>query len=67
MSLINKGFIKISNFKEQPQTTIYNYILTSKGIREKSLLTQKALFRKKSEYELLKKEIIKLERDAGYI
>ena len=40
----------------------YSYLLTPKGIREKSLVTSKFLVRKKKEYELLKKEIIELER-----
>ena len=64
-SLIDKGFVKLSNFKENPQKIKYSYILTPKGIREKSLITTKFLVRKKQEYELLKKEITDLERDAG--
>ena len=64
-SLIDKGFVKLSNFKENSQKTKYSYILTPKGIREKSLITTKFLVRKKQEYELLKKEITDLERDAG--
>ena len=64
-SLIDKGFIKLSNFKENSQKTKYSYILTPKGIREKSVITNKFLIRKKKEYELLKKEINELERDAG--
>ena len=64
-SLIDKGFVKLSNFKENSQKTKYSYLLTPKGIREKSLITNKFLIRKKQEYELLKKEIIELERDEG--
>ena len=64
-SLIDKGFVKLLNFKENSQKTKYSYILTPKGIREKSLITSKFLVRKKQEYELLKKEIIDIERDAG--
>ena len=67
ISLIDKGFVKLSNFKENSQKAKYLYILTQKGIREKSLLTQSFLIRKKKEYKLLKQEIIKLERDAGLI
>ena len=62
-SLIDMGFIKLSNFKDSSQKIKYSYLLTPKGIREKSLVTSKFLVRKKQEYELLKKEIIKLERD----
>ena len=64
-SLIDMGFIKISNFKENSQKIKYSYLLTPKGIREKSLVTSKFLVRKKKEYELLKKEITELERDLS--
>jgi len=64
-SLIDMGFVKLSNFKDSSQKTKYSYLLTPKGIREKSLVTSKFLVRKKQEYELLKKEIIKLERDLS--
>ena len=43
----------------------YFYLLTPKGIREKSLLTHNFITRKKIEYELLKQELIELDRDAG--
>ena len=64
-SLIERGFIKLSNFKDSSQKVKYSYLLTPKGIREKSLVTSKFLVRKKQEYELLRKEIIKLERDLN--
>ena len=64
-SLIDKGFIKLSNFKGSSQKLNYSYLLTPKGVREKSLITTKFLKRKKIEYELLKKEITELEKDAG--
>ena len=66
-SLIDKGFVKILNFKKNSKKANYLYLLTPKGIREKSILTQSFLTRKKKEYKLLKKEITKLERDAGII
>ncbi|MDC1455276.1 MarR family EPS-associated transcriptional regulator [Amylibacter sp.] len=65
ISLIDKGFVKLSNFKENSDKSRYSYLLTPKGIREKSLITNKFLIRKKKEYALLKKEITELERDAG--
>ena len=64
-SLVDKGFVKLENFKKSSQKTRYSYLLTPKGIREKSVITSKFLVRKKQEYELLKKEITKLERDLG--
>ena len=65
ISLIDMGFVKLSNFKDSSQKIKYSYLLTPKGIREKSLVTSKFLVRKKQEYELLKKEITELERDMG--
>jgi len=65
ISLIDKGFVKFANFKESAQKTKYSYLLTPKGIREKSFITGKFLERKKQEYELLKKEITELEQDSG--
>jgi EPS-associated MarR family transcriptional regulator len=62
-SLIDMGFVKLTNFKENSRKIKYSYLLTPKGIREKSLATSKFLVRKKKEYELLKKEITELERD----
>ena len=64
-SLVDKGFIKLSNFKKNSKKVGYFYLLTPKGIREKSLLTHNFITRKKKEYELLKQELIELERDAG--
>ena len=60
--LIDKGFVKLVNLKESEQKIKYSYLLTPKGIREKSLITDKFLVRKKKEHELLKKEIVELEK-----
>ena len=65
ISLIDKGFIKFTDFKESSQKARYSYYLTPKGIREKSLMVSKFLNRKKHEYELLKKEISELESHVG--
>jgi len=64
-SLIDKGLVKFAKFKKSAQKKKYSYLLTPKGIREKSVITSKFLERKKQEYELLKKEITELERDVG--
>ena len=67
ISLIDKGFVKLLNFKENPQKTKYSYILTPKGIREKSLITSKFLVRKKKEFEALRQEIDFLEQSIGNV
>ena len=63
--LIDKGFVKLVNLKESEQKIKYSYLLTPKGIREKSYIASKFLERKKQEYEKLKKEISELEKDLG--
>jgi EPS-associated MarR family transcriptional regulator len=67
ISFIDKGFVKLLNFKENPQKTKYSYILTPKGIREKSLITSKFLVRKKKEFEALRQEIDFLEKSIGNV
>ena len=64
-SLIDMGFIRLSNFKDSSQKIKYSYLLTPKGIREKSLITSKFLVRKKQEFEMLKEEINFLEKSVG--
>ena len=64
-SLIEMGFVKLSNFKESSKKIKYSYLLTPKGIREKSLITSKFLERKKQEFEALKEEIDSLEKSVG--
>jgi EPS-associated MarR family transcriptional regulator len=66
-SLIDMGFVKLSNFKDSSQKIKYSYLLTPKGIREKSLVTSSFLVRKKQEFELLREEIDSLEKTVGNI
>jgi EPS-associated MarR family transcriptional regulator len=64
-SLIDKGFIKLSSFKNNSQKLRYSYLLTPKGVREKSLITGQFLIRKKQEFEALREEINALEKSIG--
>ena len=57
--LRQKGLIKIKNFKKNPKKINYLYILTPKGLSEKTKLTLNFMKRKMQEYEDLKKEIEK--------
>ena len=52
-----KGLIKIENFRKNPNKINYIYILTPKGMAEKTKLTINFMKRKMKEYEELKKEI----------
>lgn len=60
-ALIEKGFIKLGNFKKNPRKGQYAYLLTPTGIREKSILTHKFIEFKRQEFEELKSEIQALE------
>ena len=66
ISLIDKGFVKFENFKKSAEKEKYSYLLTPKGIREKSIITNKFLVRKRLEYKLLEKEISELESNVGF-
>ena len=55
--LTEKGWIKLTNFTHNPNKVGYAYLLTPKGIEEKTKLTFSFLKRKIIEYEILKKEI----------
>ena len=56
-ALKSKGLIKIENFKKNPNKVNYIYVLTPKGIAEKTKLTINFMKRKMKEYEELKNEI----------
>ena len=62
-SLIQKGFVKIYNFKNSKHKIQYSYLLTPTGIEEKTKLTIKFLKTKTKEYEVLKKEVEKLKNE----
>ena len=54
-----KGLIKINNFRKNPNKLNYIYVLTPKGMSEKTKLTYNFMKRKFKEYEELQKEINK--------
>ena len=56
-ALRTKGLIKIENFRTNPNKINYIYVLTPKGIAEKTKLTINFMKRKMKEYDELKKEI----------
>jgi len=58
-ALQKKGFIKIKNFKKNPNKLNYFYILTPKGMAEKTRITIEYMSRISKEYDELKKELNK--------
>jgi MarR family transcriptional regulator, temperature-dependent positive regulator of motility len=67
-SLLDKGFVKISNFTHSQNKIGYAYFLTPKGIDEKSKLAVKFVIRKLKEYEFLRsrltERLIKIEKEG---
>lgn len=63
-ALIDKGQVKVRNFKSNPRKRAYAYLMTPRGIEEKTQLTTHFLKRKMAEYERLKHEIEQLRREA---
>ena len=64
-ALIDKGLIKVSNFKKSETKLAYAYLLTPSGATEKSALTKAFLARKMQEFDALKKEIEALQLMTG--
>ena len=59
IELKKKGFVKIKNFRKNPNKLVYAYILTPKGISIKTKLTLNFMKKKMLEYDELRKEISK--------
>lgn len=53
-ALINIGFVKIQNFNNSKNKLNYVYILTPKGVQEKTTTTKQFIIKKKQEYDKLK-------------
>jgi len=66
-SLIEKGFIKVDNFRNNKNKTQYSYLLTPKGIEEKAKLTLDFIRIKTQEYDTLKQEIESLKKEVKSI
>tara|TARA_B100000945_G_scaffold309309_1_gene300018 strand:+ start:3088 stop:3402 length:315 start_codon:yes stop_codon:yes gene_type:complete len=56
-ALQQKGLVKIKNFEQNPNKLNYIYVLTPRGISEKTRLTVNFMKRKMKEYDELKKEL----------
>ena len=52
-ALIDIGFIKIHNFSNSNHKLKYIYILTPKGIKQKTIITRQFIAKKQQEYDKL--------------
>ena len=66
-SLIEKGFVKVNNFRNNNNKIQYSYLLTPNGVEEKAKLTLDFIRIKTQEYDALKQEIESLKKEAKSI
>lgn len=59
-ALIEKGWVKVRNFRNSNKKSAYLYVLTPRGIEEKIDVTCAFLRRKRDEYDRLAEEIERL-------
>ena len=64
-ALVERGSVKAGNFRKSGSKAAYLYVLTPKGIAEKSSLATAFLGRKLEEYEVLRQEIEALKGEVG--
>ena len=65
--LIQKGLVKVHNFKNSNNKKAYIYYLTPSGFEEKMKITYHFLRRKMKEYEQLNEEIRQLRQEVSDI
>lgn len=64
-SLLDVGWLKLENFRKSDNKMGYIYLLTPKGIAQKTAITRRFLDRKRSEFERLVQEIEALESEVS--
>ena len=63
-ALVDKGWVKVGNFGRSQHKLGYAYLLTPRGIEAKAKLTKSFLARKMREYDALRDEIERLQREV---
>jgi len=66
-ALIKKGLVKANNFRNSENKRAYLYLLTPRGIEERARVTARFLRVKLDEYEILKRELEELQREAAKV
>ena len=64
-ALIEKGWVKVRNFRNSQNKPGYAYLLTPRGIESKAVIAVQFLRRKMDEYEELKREIELLRHEVA--
>lgn len=63
-ALLEKGFVKMQNFRNSSNKRGYVYLLTPEGVAAKAEMTRSFLARKIEEYDALKLEIERLRHES---
>lgn len=63
-ALMRKGLVKAANFKNSQNKAAYIYLLTQRGLKQKTSLTMHFLQIKMQEYERLRAEIKQMQLEA---
>jgi EPS-associated MarR family transcriptional regulator len=63
-ALIDKGWVKVNNFRTSSNKLAYAYVLTPSGLRAKINATSAFLRRKQDEYVQLEREIAELREEV---
>jgi EPS-associated MarR family transcriptional regulator len=66
-ALIERGLLKVENFRNNKHRRAYMYYLTPKGFEEKTRVTLRFLSARVAEYEALDREIAELRAEAEII
>ena len=63
-ALLDKGLVKIQNFRRNDNKLAYAYLLTPKGVKEKLRMTRSFLARKEAEFVRLQSTIAQLRAEV---
>lgn len=66
-ALIDVGLLKATNFRNSKNKLAYMYLLTPRGVKEKSQITERFLKAKLEEYAALEVEINILRSEANHL
>lgn len=66
-ALIERGWIKMQNFRNSDNKLAYAYVLTPRGLHAKGSATAEFLRRKQREFVTLEREIAELRAEVGRV
>ena len=64
-ALIDRGWVKATNFKNSHNKVAYAYLLTPNGLEEKAKITVRFLKQRMHDYEMIKQEILELQAEIN--